>query len=102
MSDKKNTKKSFLTYKGKPLIRCGNIIYYGNVSDRFIVEMNIKDSYDLKDLKISKKVSVRLVDLGVSGNSNKKIIKMSEKNTLYNALDIGCVWLERAISYQNS
>lgn len=102
MAGKKNIEKNFLIYKGKPLIRCGNIIYYGNISDRFIIEMRIKDSYDIKDLKVSNKVSVRLIDLGVSENSNRKIIKMSEKNTLYNALDIGCVWLERAISYQNS
>ena len=26
-----------LTYKGRPLVRCGNDIYYGNMKDPYIV-----------------------------------------------------------------
>lgn len=101
MSDKKESNK-FLTYKGKPLVRCGNVIYYGDVNDRFIIEINIKSAHDVKELKVSDKVSVKLIDTDVSISLNKKIIKMSEKSDLFSALDIGYIWLDRAISYQNS
>lgn len=92
--------KKFLTYKGKPLVRCGDTIYYGNMNDRFVVKISIKSSSDLQDIKISEKVLVRLISTDSTLDSNKKIIKMSEKNGFYNSLDIAHIWLERALIAQ--
>ena len=30
-------KGEFLEYKGRPLVRCGNTIYYGSMADPFVV-----------------------------------------------------------------
>ena len=30
-----------LTYKGRPLVRCGNEIYYGSLSDPYVVFMQV-------------------------------------------------------------
>ena len=37
-------KKKGLMYKGKPLLRCGNRIYYGNLEDKLILALDIVES----------------------------------------------------------
>lgn len=101
MSTKKSTEEKILKFKGIPLARCRNMIYYGDKKDRFIVELTVKSSHELQDLKIAEKVSVKLLDTDPSVSANKKIIKISEKNSLYNALDIGATWLDRASEFNN-
>ena len=90
----KSTKKTdknaspFVLYKGKPLVRCGNTIYY-------VIKMEVKDSFPKDDLNISSKVQVEMMDTNPNSDT-KKIVKVSEKNGLYNAIDIAEVWLKRA------
>jgi len=94
-SKKKNTISPFSMYKGKPLVRCGNIIYYGKASEKYVIKMEIKNSSLLSDLEISSKVSIEMIDTSPEIEGTKKIVKMSEKNGLYLALDIADVWLNR-------
>lgn len=88
----------FLMYKGKPLVRCGNQIYYGNMTDDYVVLLTILSSEKMDDLDISQKVSIQLLatDTEIT-NPREKIIKKSEKVGLFNAMDIGSIWLERAL-----
>lgn len=91
-------KEKLLEYKGRPLVRCGKTVYYGNMSDPYVVCLNILSDEKLKDLKVSGKVAVQLIDTDPSITSPKeKIIKKSEKQGLFTALDLGVVWLERAL-----
>ena len=96
---KESNSKSLLTYKKKPLVRSGNIIYYGDPRDKFIVKMNLKESiHDEKnDLNISTNIYVQLID-NSKGFYEQKIIKTSSKSNLYLALDIANIWLERALN----
>ena len=87
-----------LEYKGYPLRRKGNIIYYGNMSDKYILMLQIMDSENLQDLSLSKKVSVQLQLTDPSIKSRDRIVKKSEKDSLYLAIDVAAVWLERALS----
>lgn len=32
----------FLTYKGRPLVRCGDTIYYGSMTEKFVIKLEIK------------------------------------------------------------
>ena len=50
-------KNDLLEYKGHPLMRKDNIIYYGSMSDSHIIMMQILDSADMKDLPVAKRVS---------------------------------------------
>ncbi|MCM1115343.1 MAG: hypothetical protein NC397_07600 [Clostridium sp.] len=87
-----------LEYKGKPLVRSGNTIYYGKMSDPFVICINIIDAQDnVKDLKISGKVAIQLLDTDPDVSPKEKIVKKSEKVGLFNALDLGAVWLKRAL-----
>jgi len=85
-------------YKGRPLRRVDNLIYYGTMSDKYIVMMQVLDTKNEQDLKMATRVSVQLQLTDPTVKSRDRIVKKSEKNGLYVALDFGCVWLERALA----
>ena len=87
-----------LTYKGHPLMRKDNLIYYGSMADPYIVMLQVLESKDLKDLKLATKVSVQLQLTDPNAKARDRVVKKSEKDGFYTALDVGCVWLERALS----
>ena len=90
--------EKFLEYKGKPLVRCGKTIYYGNMNDPYVICLNIINEDDsIDDLKVSGKVAIQLLDTDENVKKKKKIVKKSEKVGLFNALDLGAVWLQRAL-----
>ncbi len=89
-------KKKLLTYKGKPLLRCGDRIYYGNLEDKFILALDIVESTDNKDIRSSTKIKVQLMDnTGELGKG--QVYRKGERENLYKALDIGEWWLQDAI-----
>ena len=81
----------FLTYKGKPLVRKGNTVYFGDMSDTYIVRLTILSSQN--DIADAIKIELMLSDTGL--NEKDRIKKTSEKHGFYEALDIASVWLER-------
>ena len=91
------SENSFLTYKDKPLVRCGNEIYYGDMAEPFVVKFNILSADKDGDKEIPTKVSVQLLKSDIQLPDKERVVKESVKNTLYDALDVGFVWLERAL-----
>lgn len=81
----------FLTYKGKPLVRKGNTVYFGDMSDTYIVRLTILSSQN--DIADAIKIELMLSDTGL--NEKDRIKKTSEKHGFYEALDIATVWLDR-------
>lgn len=94
MSDK----NEILMYKGRPLMRKDNIVYYGSMADSHIVMLQILESKKMDDLDLATKVSVQLQLTDPNAKSRDRIVKKSEKDGFYTALDVGCVWLERALA----
>ena len=94
MSEEKNV----LMYKGHPLMRKDNLIYYGSMADSHIVMLQVLESKKVGDTDIATRVSVQLQLTDPSVKSRDRIVKKSEKSGLYTALDFGCVWLERALA----
>ena len=90
--------KSVLTYKGHPLMRKDNLIYYGSMADSHIVMLQILETKKQGDFDIATRVSVQLQLTDPAAKSRDRIVKKSEKSGLYTALDVGCVWLERALA----
>lgn len=95
MADKKN---DFLTYKGKPLVRNGNTIYYGNMTDDYVIMMQITSSKEFGELDLASKVTVQLINTDPDVSIKEKIVKSSEKKGLYAAMDIADIWLTRALN----
>ena len=87
-----------LTYKGHPLMRKDNLIYYGSMADSHIIMLQVLESKKQGDVDIATRVSVQLQLTDPAAKSRDRIVKKSEKNGLYTALDVGCVWLERALA----
>jgi hypothetical protein len=87
-----------LTFKGRPLMRKDNLIYYGSMADSHIVQLQIVDYKKVGDTDVANKVSIQLqlTDPNVKGRA--QIVKKTEKNGLYTALDVAAVWLERALA----
>ena len=87
-----------LTYKGHPLMRKDNMIYYGSMADKYIVILQVLESKDFQDMSLATKVSVQLQLTDQTIRPKDRIVRKSEKDGFYTALDVGCVWLERALA----
>ena len=87
-----------LVYRGHPLRRVDNLIYYGSMADKYIIMMQVLDTEDVKDLKLAKRVSIQLQLTDPDLKSRDRVVKKGEKAGLYTALDFGSVWLERALA----
>ena len=87
-----------LVYKNHPLRRIDNMIYYGSMADKYIVMFQILETRKEKDMDVAKRVSVQLQLTDPSIKSRDRVVKKTEKDSLYAALDVGCIWLERALS----
>ena len=87
-----------LEYKGHPLQRIDNIIYYGSFADKYIIMMQILDSKKQGDLDVATKVSIQLQLTDANIKSRDRVVKKSEKDSLYAAMDVAAVWLERALA----
>ena len=87
-----------LEYKGHPLQRKDNIIYYGSFADKHIIMLQILDTKKVKDTDVATKVSVQLQLTDPSVRSRDRIVRKTEKESLYAAMDLATVWLDRALS----
>lgn len=90
--------KAVLMYKGHPLMRKDNLVYYGSMADSHIVMLQILETKKQGDADIATRVSVQLQLTDPNARSRDRIVKKSEKAGFYTALDVGSVWLERALA----
>jgi len=89
-----------LEYKGHPLRRKDNLIYYGSMADKYIIMMQVMETTKIKDMDVATKVSVQLQYTDPDIKSRDRVVKKSEKESLYAAMDIAAIWLERALARQ--
>ena len=90
--------KTVLQYKGRPLMRKDNMIYYGSMADSHIVMLQILEAKKVQDTDIATRVSVELQLTDPNARAKDRIVKKSEKDGFFTALDLGSVWLTRALS----
>lgn len=88
------TEREKLIYCGKPLLREGNVLYYGEFSENFIVRFTILESENVNDLDIARKVIIELLEKNGDDISQAKLTKKAERTSMWAALDIGIYWLE--------
>ena len=90
--------KTILTYKGHPLMRKDNMIYYGSMADSHIVLLQILETQTVNGSEIASRVSIELQLTDPNVRARERVVKKSEKPGFYTALDVGCVWLNRALA----
>lgn len=90
--------KAPLTYKGRPLVRSKNELYYGNLSEPYVIFMQILTTKMEEEEEIADRVHVTLLKTDTKLSLLERVVKQSDKNGLWSALDIGNIWLERALA----
>lgn len=98
MAESKSAKAEGLIYKGHPLRRVDNLIYYGTMAEKYIIMMQVLDSKKEQDLDVATRVSVQLQLTDSNLKSRDRVIKKSEKDSLYAAMDVAAIWLDRALA----
>ena len=88
----------FLMYKGRPLVRSGNTLYYGSMAEKYVIVMQVLSTKDENDMTMAEKIQIQLMLTDPEVRMKDRIVKKSEKIGLYNAMDIGSIWLERALN----
>lgn len=83
-----------LTYKGLPLVRNDNELYYGNPNEKVIIYMRVLSTKQVGDRTVSDKIHVSLISTDTSLSPVERMKKQGVKNGLYSALDVGAVWLQ--------
>ena len=87
-----------LEYKGHPLRRKDNLIYYGSMADKYIIMLQVVETKQLDDLSIASRIVVQLQLTDPDLKSRDRIVKKSEKTSFFEAIDVAAVWLERALA----
>ena len=86
----------FLTYQDKPLVRKGNTLYFGDMSEKFVIRLDILSSHKEGDLEVADKIKVNLIK-----NDSEKldnVAKSTEKNGFSEAMYFATTWLNRALA----
>lgn len=96
MAEKAKAEK-MLTYKGKPLVRSGNTIYYGDMGDEYVAMLQILETRDLDDVQMPQKVSVQILSTDPDLRPKEKIKKKTEKSNFADAVIVASIWLERML-----
>ncbi len=86
----------FLTYKELPLVRKGNEIYYGDMAEPQVVKFEVLSTKKTDSGEIPEKVKVILMKSDIQLPLKERVVKETTKDSFFDALDVGFVWLERA------
>ena len=87
-------------YGGKPLVRQGNLIYYGDMNDKHILYMMILSNKTItgsegKKTEIPDQILVQVLSTDKSLSVSDRTVKQFMKNGLYDAMEIGTYWLDK-------
>ncbi len=86
-------KGKYLTYKNRPLVREGDTICYGDMSEKYILILEIFGYKEENGVKVPDTVLVQVVE----SEDQTKIVRQGQKNGLYEAFGYGLIWLEQAL-----
>lgn len=82
-------------YKGYPVVRCDKRIYYGNMWDPFVALIEVTDCRTEEGIEIISKC--RLYKISTKElDPVKAVMKRTEKESLFDALDIAYAWISRS------
>jgi hypothetical protein len=89
-------KNEFFKYKGFPLVRKDDLIYFGNMYDPCVVMLQIQEKEKQGNIDVATKIKIYEMKTDEDLRPDQAIVKSAEKHSLYEALDIAYVWLSKA------
>ena len=87
-----------LNYKGHPLVRSRNEMYYGDMADRYVVFMQVLSTKQDNGEELPDKIMLMLLSTDISLAPKDRIIKQGVRNGLYNALEYAAIMLDRSLA----
>lgn len=90
--------KNTLMYKGHPLRRKDNLVYYGSMADKYIIMIQIMGTTEDGGLEIANKAHLELQLTDPDLKSRDRVVKKSDLPDLFSAIDMGATWLMRALA----
>ena len=87
----------YLEYKGKPLVREGNTICYGDMNDKCILILEIMSYKKTPEGDVPEKILIQVVDPKNQAN----IMRQGSKDGLFEAFSLGLIWLEHELKKNN-
>ena len=91
-------KSTALTYKGHPLRRKDNLIYYGSMADKYIIVIQVMSTEKEGSLEVANKAHLELQFTDPDLKSRDRVVKKSDLPDLFSAIDMGSIWLMRALA----
>ncbi len=86
----------FFTYRGLPLVRKDKVMYYGNMSDKYVAMLTVLSGHKVKELDVADKTRVQIMATDPTSVPASEIIaKSGERGSLYDALDVAYIWLNK-------
>ena len=79
MAEAKKEATPFLMYKGRPLVRSGNMLYYGSMAEDYVIVMQILTTKDANDMTMAEKIQIQLMATDPEIRMKDRIIKKREK-----------------------
>ena len=100
MSEVKYVEGQNLVFRGKPLVREGNTFCYGSMSDKYVLFMMVLSNKTVKDengkeVEIPDKILLQVLSTDTSLPPHERVVKQFDRNGLFDAMDIGLIWLDR-------
>ena len=89
-----------LTYKGRPLVRCGNDIYYGSMTEPYVVYLQVLNTKKENGVDVADKVHIILLSTDDSKPLPERIVRQANKVGLFNALSFGDIMLRGQLKEQ--
>ncbi len=87
---------NYFEFKGLPLVRRGNELYYGSMGDNEVVMLQLVGKKKVGDVDVATKVRLYRMLTDESVDVMKRITKTAEKSSLYEALDLAYDWLKKS------
>ena len=79
----------FLMFRGKPLVREGQQICYGDMNDKYILVLGIMSTKKVGEQEVPDQILIQ-----IQSTEDKKVVKFGAKNGLYEAFEYGLAWLD--------
>lgn len=89
---------SYIMYKNRPMVREDNIVCYGNMDDKYILQLVIMTEKEYMGKIVPDKVIVQIMSTDPSLSESQRIVKQDLKDGFYSALELGVIWLERYLA----
>ncbi len=88
----------YLMYKDRPLVREGDTICYGDMTEQYILVMEIMSYKEEEGERLPDQILVQVLE----SKDQSKIVRQGFHKGLYEAFGYGLIWLEHALAQQDA